>query len=139
MKEEKKVNSLDDIRETAKKLAEKNTWVRKATKELMDDWKELSWCGERLYSDTELFVFQENVGDMGFNLVTGTNELKNWFESVEDAVDISNEFVFHEALTMSELREFLQLFPKMVEEIYGKMNKKIQAAENIENMLKKLK
>jgi len=131
---------MKDLKKTASQLAEKNSWVRKASKGLMEKWADISECGENITSNTTLTAHDSNGGDEAdFNLMCGESELKSWYERKDDLFDIDKGYHFTEILSMRKLRRFLEIFPIMVEEIKTKMKENIEKANEIQKMLEKLK
>lgn len=121
-------SEFGELKEIAKKLEEKNSWVRKATKELMDRWAEESECGEDMRSTTYVSISDEEdeEDDFEYCLKSGSCEIRTG-KHYQRRTDVSGHCHFSniDATTMEELRSFLRVFPKMAEEIETEMKNKL--------------
>lgn len=129
---------MEDIAKIAQELSEKNNHVRKSVKKLMELWAKKSECGERIRSTT---IVEENEYCI-YYLYAGKNEIRGVINCAYDyeLYDYDKNDYFWDAMSMSSLRAFLRIFPKMMEEITGKMvknnNENIEFLETMQKLLK---
>ena len=121
-----------EIKKTAEKLAAENGKIRSGIRELMKEWKELSECGENIYSSS--VVIRGEFGD--YRLVTGKQDV----ETISGKEYSSNCYFYdEEGETLQSLRRFLHIFPTAVEEIRQEMEKRNIENQELLKLLEKIK
>ena len=98
-------NQIRTIQQQTATLAGKNSYIRKSTKEFMEKWAQVSEGGEEIYSKSEIYV--EEKGQY-FSLVAGRKDILG-----AEGMEMDNNEYFWNFLKMSDLREFIKLFPMM--------------------------
>jgi len=82
---------MKNMKVMATELAEKNSHVRKAARDLMQHWEEISDCEEKISSDTAAY-YDEELGQYGsgkFYLRSGRSEITHWNDALQEYSEVS--------------------------------------------------
>lgn len=108
----------ENINEIAKKLREKNTWIRKELKNFFEIWRKIDF-GEKIYQE----IYRDEM-NFSHGIVTGYGDIVCLYEG--QISDWKKDEYFSEGAEMSSVRDVCNAIPDAIEKIREKARKRIE-------------
>ncbi len=130
------MEKIKELKELAKNLNEKSSWIRAGMKEWMKKWAEVSECGEQI----GVLVAEDCEGGANFYkplyLVTGEEELQVNFHIFSDPSDRRYSW---DALSMADIRKLFRDMPENLEKMQKELERKNKLSDKCLDFFKKFK
>ena len=126
---------MENLKELAKKNAEKGSYVRKAVKDFMDMWAEVTKGCEHIYSGTMAYEKDHGCLTETFYLRTGTTEIKACVDGMS-WTDVHESRHFSNHLSIRDLRAFSEKLPAMIAEIEQYLLRSNKANDSVTSSLR---